>query len=710
MLQDAIDLQNRAVNELYSLLQNSNSKKNEFTFRAPTGSGKTFMMADLINRIISANKDIVFLISTLSKGNLAEQNYEKFEQYKSSGKFPNLNTYLINTNISGEESLFIPTTYNVYLLPRDLFKKGGRLMQGAMQNFLNTMTFNPFLGGLGKRFILIKDECHIATNNLDSISDEYFEKIINFSATPNLRRGQNPDVQIADEEAVNSCLIKRVVLGDENDTVEAAINKFESIKDNYRNLLGVNPCLIIQISNKDKADYELNNIIFPTLNKIEHQDLKWMLIVDDEKKCNTNDVFKAKKMPVKKWKDYAKENTSGIDIIIFKMVITEGWDIPRACMLYQVRDTKSDQLDEQVIGRVRRNPRLLDFENLNIDAQKLAMTAWIWGILPIRKKKTFAVKPIDEYYDVKSEISIKTTRLKNLSKKANFSIDSFIATKNEDDNFKSIFALYRRLMQSDEHVKNMCYEYSNSIQKWIKFTSHVEEIETEANKFLCDYSKSMTLNESDTGIILSSLPIESYYTDNGNYLLIDDWLWKRKDGQVKFSFDSEAEWDWASRLKDLTSKINSNKQTIVKCRLFGRKNPRYGQPTLLDEPEPKYLNATNKFLWAKNYVSNSEIKYEYYLKGSHFSYPDFIVKDSYDRIHLFEVKSVNISSEVNIDRDSYIAKVAELKKCYKEASRLTGYYFYLPIKKDDSWQISCYFNGLESTLTFDQFVQLISKR
>lgn len=135
MLQDAIDLQNRAVNELYSLLQNSNSKKNEFTFRAPTGSGKTFMMADLINRIISANKDIVFLISTLSKGNLAEQNYEKFEQYKSSGKFPNLNTYLINTNISGEESLFIPTTYNIYLLPRDLFKKGGRLMQGAMQNF-----------------------------------------------------------------------------------------------------------------------------------------------------------------------------------------------------------------------------------------------------------------------------------------------------------------------------------------------------------------------------------------------------------------------------------------------------------------------------------------------------------------------------------------------------------------------------------------------
>ena len=64
------------------------------------------------------------------------------------------------------------------------------------------------------------------------------------------------------------------------------------------------------------------------------------------------------------------------------MVISEGWDIPRACMLYQIRDSKSKQLDEQVMGRVRRNPRLLDFETLDDRAKQLAMTAWIWGIVP----------------------------------------------------------------------------------------------------------------------------------------------------------------------------------------------------------------------------------------------------------------------------------------------------------------------------------------
>ena len=43
------------------------------------------------------------------------------------------------------------------------------------------------------------------------------------------------------------------------------------------------------------------------------------------------------------------------------MVITEGYDIPRACMLYQVRDTESKILDEQVVGRVRRNPILVNY-------------------------------------------------------------------------------------------------------------------------------------------------------------------------------------------------------------------------------------------------------------------------------------------------------------------------------------------------------------
>lgn len=418
-----------------------------------------------------------------------------------------------------------------------------------MDNFLQTMTLNKWLGGKEKKIYLIKDECHVATNNLDTLSSSYFDKVLNFSATPKLSRRQVPDVEITDTEAVNAKLIKYVELSDEED-ISVAINKFEEIKEQYRNLLGVNPCLIIQISNKEKADEELNNIIFPELNKAEHQDLKWMLIVDKEDKCNTNDTFKAKKLPVSKWKDYAKENSSTIDIIIFKMVISEGWDIPRACMLFQIRDSKSKQLDEQVIGRVRRNPRLLDFENLSDEAQKLAMTSWVWGIIPEDGKKVRNVKLFDEQQDFINNIQIKTTILKNLSDKIDFNVEEFLKTNEGHDHYMSIFEMFKKLNKADNEIKKICYDYSDSYQKWWKFNENIDKILTENNKYECDYLTSMTIKQNDNGDDnIVSFPIESMYVDNGNYVNINDWVWRRNDGADKFSFDSEAEREWASILQ-----------------------------------------------------------------------------------------------------------------------------------------------------------------
>ena len=60
------------------------------------------------------------------------------------------------------------------------------------------------------------------------------------------------------------------------------------------------------------------------------------------------------------------------------------------------------------------------------------------------------------------------------------------------------------------------------------------------------------------------------------------------------------------------------------------------------------------YLWGKNFPLNSNIKYEYYANGIHSSYPDFILKDSQGRIHIFEVKSVNISMQSNINSEEYL--------------------------------------------------------
>lgn len=696
MLKEAIELQQNAVSKLVELIE----EREELTFRAPTGSGKTYMMADFMNRILDENDDVIFLVSTLSKGNLAQQNFDKFQEYKDKGRFKHLNPYLISSEISGEESLFVPTDYNVYVLPRDLYKQGGRLMQGAMDNFLQIMTLNDWLGGKDKKIYLIKDECHVATNNLDTLSNDYFDKVLNFSATPKLRRRQIPDVEITDTEAVNAKLIKYIELSDDED-IGVAINKFEEIKEKYRDLLGVNPCLIIQISNKDKADYELNNIIFPELNKAEHQDLKWMLIVDKDDKCDTNDTFKAKKLPVSKWKDYAKENSSTIDIIIFKMVISEGWDIPRACMLFQIRDTQSKQLDEQVIGRVRRNPRLLDFESLSDEAQKLAMTSWVWGIIPDDGKKVRNVKLYDEPTDITNNIQIKTTVINDLSKKVNFNVEEYLNNNENHNHYMSIFEMFRKLDKSDNEIKKMCYDYSNNYQKWWKFNENIDKIKNENDKYECDYLTSMSLRKDDSGEeIISSFPIASMYVDNGNYVNISDWVWKRNDGADKFAFDSEAEREWASILKDLST-------SHIKKITTGKLNPnsKFYKKDLLGNDVPERLEEYDKYLWGKNYISNSDIKYEYYLDGIHSSYPDFVLVDNNNKLHLFEVKSVNFSNgqNANFDSEAYKRKVDELKKCYLIASSLTGHIFYLPVQRNDVWNIIKLENGTETNLTIDMF-------
>lgn len=704
MKQEAIDLQQNAVSALIELT----ATQDEITFKAPTGSGKTYMMAEMMNRILRVDKNVIFLVSTLSKGDLATQNYEKFQEYSAKGNFSELNPYLISSEIAGEERLFVPTEYNVYLLPRDLYKKGGRLMQGAMEGFLQNMTSAQWLGGKEKKVYLIKDECHIATNNLDNLSEKFFTKVYNFSATPKLSRGQHPDVEIKNDDAVNAKLIKDIELIDDQDKkVADAIEKFEEVKKDYRNLLGLNPCLIIQISNKDKADEEIAEIK-KELAKAEHTDLKWMMIVNDEKQCDTNDTFKAKKLPVSKWKDYAKENSSTIDIIIFKMVITEGWDIPRACMLFQMRDSKSKQLDEQVMGRVRRNPRLLDFEILSEDAQKLAMTAWIWGIVPEDLRKSFGVKLWQDSEIITDEIKIKTTRLKPLTKKASFNLATFLKKQSVVSAPSSIFTLWRDFVKAENSVREMGENYALTYAKWREFAENVEAVASESSQYVNDYEKSMEVVKDEKGqdVEVSFAPT-SHYTDNGNYVNIGDWVWKRNDGKDKFSFDSEAEREWTEILKDLTKDdATDGNGRVGKRATVGKENPKAGAVDLFGEKEPELLETKQVYLWGKNYVANSPIKFEYYLGALHSSYPDFVMKDSFDRVHIFEVKSVNISSNMvgGFDNNIYKTKLEELKKAYRQASKLTEQIFYLPILRDDNWRIFQYVAGCEKTLTKDEFV------
>lgn len=80
------------------------------------------------------------------------------------------------------------------------------------------------------------------------------------------------------------------------------------------------------------------------------------------------------------------------------------------------------------------------------------------------------------------------------------------------------------------------------------------------------------------------------------------------------------------------------------------------------------------------------------------------MKDKNGKIHIFEVKSVNVKKDANIDTEEYEEKVRALKNCYKECSKKTEHIFYIPIRDGENWKIFCYENGIEKQMDKKQFL------
>lgn len=641
MLDDVKNLQERAISELVQSL----SEKDDVVFKAPTGSGKTFIMARVMDEVISKDDNVVFIVSSLSKANLAQQNYDKFNEYLELGLVQHLNPHLISSETSCESALYIPSVNNVYVLPQALYKAKSKLK--GQQAFLKLLLE---IKNHGRVLYLIKDESHVATNNLDELKS-FFTKIINISATPK----KKPDVEISEQDAVNACLIKRVQYcssadyGDDDFSVDSlqykellkALDYLKECKKDYLEKSNINPCLIIQISNKDLGEKQFN-VIERALGLSEYKDLKWVGYAKDPKVCQTNDQM-IKTSP-QKWEKYCKPNDSTIDVIIFKMAITEGWDIPRANMLFQIRDSKSKQLDVQVLGRVRRNPRIMDFEKITDEKERrLFTTAYVWGI----KDNSSEQKSVDVTLkgsvpdgnriknEIQEEIKVKITKLADLNDtQSNFDIDTFLKEKQTPESCKSIFELYNELTKSSNRIQVECKRYmfssyDDEYSKYFVFVNNLSEIKSKVKTILSSDSSSIEVVKNSLGKDLEvSLPYNSLYFQNKKYSLQDvKGVWNNGSDMREFTFDSDSEKKWLYKmLQDFSIKKIS-----------------------LDEEK-------DILLVGKNYLQNSEIKYEYYADGSHFSYPDFVLKDKYDRIFLFEVKSMNISSSLQIDTKVYQEK------------------------------------------------------
>ena len=223
------DTQDFYVSELISRLNNpSNSDMvlKTINFTSPTGSGKTKMIAKLINRM----PDCYFIITSLSKGQLANQIEDSLRQ-----------------DIVG-------SNYIVYAS-----QKLTRVSVLTDKDILDDIYSHH-----NYRLIWIRDEGHIHTNSWMKTLEKECDKIINFSAT------NTGDAGIVCN--FTHTLMLRTVIQQEG-SIDDAIKKLIEIKKEHASVLGYTPCALFRLTSSI-LEKEI-------IKKCEESHLKHISLIDN---------------------------------------------------------------------------------------------------------------------------------------------------------------------------------------------------------------------------------------------------------------------------------------------------------------------------------------------------------------------------------------------------------------------------------------------
>lgn len=229
--QDAFDeinrLQDMYIDKLSALIDNPNpSSMKVINFTSATGTGKTKMMAKLINKY----PDYYFIITTLSKGQLHLQIRKNLEQDCHQHNFTVYGSadYKINSRLDAEDII-------------------GKIPEGT-------------------KCIWLRDEGHIRTNRFYELLVKYCYKIVNFSAT-----NMYNDIQC---NFAQTMMLRTV--NQTNGTPDDAIKKLLEVKVAHKDVAHYNPCAIFRCVG---GDTDLYSRIVNLCNKYN---LHYIDITEDE--------------------------------------------------------------------------------------------------------------------------------------------------------------------------------------------------------------------------------------------------------------------------------------------------------------------------------------------------------------------------------------------------------------------------------------------
>ena len=331
------------------------------TFKSPTGSGKTIMMAQFLRDIVSdprfQSADVGFLWITNSDSLAMQSKGKLFSYYGGASENALLDLNNLNDGHLLKNAVF--------------FINWQKLVSCAQTNRVlrtegeSNTTFDDYLGAThaqGREVVLVIDEEHIASSTVlasDLIKNVIKPRIIiGVSATPQTT-GVTVDVDRAD--VVKEGLIKEKIIFqteedlarkefagmDQDDILLTLAYKKRLELADYHKKLGteINPLVLIQLPNDDAASKESvsvtkQDLILSFLKSkgvFEHEIAVWL----SEDKINLDDIEK---------------NDSPVSFLLFKQAAATGWDCPRASVLVMFREIKNPTFAIQTVGRILRMP------------------------------------------------------------------------------------------------------------------------------------------------------------------------------------------------------------------------------------------------------------------------------------------------------------------------------------------------------------------
>lgn len=352
---------NKLANTAKELLNDEYRDSATIVFKAPTGSGKTYMVSQALTQIVKNNLNMEFSFIWISVNNLHEQSLNSLSRYFEDERLLDCitNTDLNDNAIEQNQIMFINW---------ESINKENSLFRVDNEQNWNLKTVIENTKDNGKTIVLLIDESHrnASTDKSKELIDIINPQlIIEITATPKNTSGTLIDIPL--KEVIEEGMIKREVhINDEKssvvksneDMLRLALRKRTQLQTAYRSLgKDINPLLLIQIPNK-----RINDIINPEDEIIGYLSDQGLTIQNgkvaiwlSEDRRNKEDI---------------ELNNSPVEVLIFKEAIALGWDCPRASVLFLQREWNNEryEFNIQTLGRIMRMPEQMHYvDNIELN-------------------------------------------------------------------------------------------------------------------------------------------------------------------------------------------------------------------------------------------------------------------------------------------------------------------------------------------------------